>query len=131
ERVEWLVEKHQYLCDARRMRPSKLKTVLAHPGARELLDLHRADARASDRDADHVEYCEQLLRQWSPADLNPPPLLTGHDLSEAGLKPGPLFKRLLDAVREAQLDGTTTTREQALELVRRLLEAERQDGCSA
>ena len=38
-----------------------------------------------------------------------------------GLEPGPLYKQLLDAVREAQLDGTAKTREEALELVKRLL----------
>lgn len=121
ERIEWLVEKHQFLCDARHMRPSKLKTTLAHPGIQELLALHRADALASGRDVDHVEFCEQLLRQWSEADLNPPPLLTGNDLMARGLEPGPDFKRLLDAVREAQLDGTVTAVEQAWTLVERLL----------
>jgi poly(A) polymerase len=121
ERVEWLVEKHQYLCDARQMRTSKLKMTLAHPGIRELLALHRADALASGRGTEHVEYCQYLLREWSEADLNPPPLLTGHDLTRIGLEPGPLFKRLLDAVREAQLDGTARTPQQALELVRRLV----------
>ena len=30
-----------------------------------------------------------------------------------GLEPGPLFKRLLDAVREAQLDGTITSKKEA------------------
>lgn len=124
ERVVWLVEKHQYLCDAPRMKPSKLKPLLAHPGIDELLALHRADALASGKSIDHVTFCEQRLRQWSPTDLNPAPLLTGHDLEQLGLKPGPLFKRLLDAVREAQLEGTATTRDQALALVRRLLPAE-------
>jgi poly(A) polymerase len=121
ERIEWLVKKHQYLCDARQMRPSKLKTTLAHPGILELLALHRADALASGQSADHVIFCEQLLREWSPADLNPPPLLTGYDLIEHGLKQSPLFKRLLDAVREAQLDGTVKTKPQALELVDRIV----------
>ena len=32
-----------------------------------------------------------------------------------------MYKRLLDAVREAQLDGTITTTKQALELAERLL----------
>jgi poly(A) polymerase len=123
-RVEWLVEKHQFLCDARQMRNSKLKTILVHPGIRELLALHRADALASGRSTDHVEYCEFLLREWPPEVLNPPPVLTGHDLTRHGLEPGPLFKRLLDAVREAQLEGTVTTLKQALELVDRLLAAE-------
>jgi poly(A) polymerase len=120
-RVEWLVEKHQILADARQMRPSKLKTLLAHPGIDELLTLHRADALASGKDTDHVDYCEGLLRQWSAADLNPPRLITGDDLQDLGLEPGPLFGRLLDAVREAQLDGTIRTREEALDLVRKLL----------
>jgi poly(A) polymerase len=120
ERVEWLVEKHQYLCEVRTLRASKLKTILAHPGIRELFALHRADALASDRTIEHVEYCEGLLREWTPADLNPPPLLTGHDLAGLGLEPGPVYKQLLDAVREAQLEGTVTTPEQALELARRL-----------
>lgn len=120
ERVEWLVDKHQFLSDARKMRLAKLKTTLAHPGIRELLALHRADAAASGKSVDHVEYCEQLLREWTPADLDPPPLLTGEDLKELGLEPGPLYKKLLDAVREAQLEGTITTREGALELVKRL-----------
>jgi poly(A) polymerase len=120
-RVEWLVEKHQYLCDAPQMKLSKLKPVLAHPGISELLALHRADATASGRDVAHVEFCEHCLSEWPPKVLNPPPVITGDDLMELGLKPGPEFKRLLDAVREAQLEGTVTTKEQALELVKRLL----------
>jgi len=122
ERIAWLVEKHQFLCDARNMKPSKLKTILDHPGIGKLLALHRADALASGRSIDHVEYCEGLLREWSRDVLNPEPLLTGDDLrNELDLKPSPLFKKLLDAVREAQLDGTIQTREEALELVKRLL----------
>jgi poly(A) polymerase len=121
ERIEWLVKKHQFLCDARQMRPSKLKTTLAHPGIHELLALHRADAVATGRSTDHVDYCEQLLRQWSAADLNPDPLLTGEDLKDLPLEPGPIFKELLDAAREAQLDGTIQTRNEALDLVKRLL----------
>jgi poly(A) polymerase len=121
ERIEWLVEKHQFLSDARRMRLSKLKTTLAHPGIHELLALHRADAIASNRSLDHVEFCEQLLRDWSPSELNPAPLLTGDDLKEMALEPGPLYKKLLDAVREAQLEGTVTSRQEAIELVTRFL----------
>jgi putative nucleotidyltransferase with HDIG domain len=123
ERVEWLVEKHQFLADVRSMRMSKVKTTLNHPGIRELLDLHRADALATGKSIDHVEYCEQLLREWTKDDLNPVPLLTGHDLTNRGLAPGPLFKKLLDAVREAQLEGTITTPTEAMALVDRMLSA--------
>jgi poly(A) polymerase len=128
ERAEWLVEKHQILSDARQMRTSKLKTLLAHPGIRELLDLHRADALATGRSLDHVEYCEQMLREWSAEDLNPAPIVTGHDLQREGIPSGPLYKRLLDALREAQLDGTVKTWEQAWELIRRILREQGPDG---
>lgn len=120
KRIEWLVEKHQILSDARQMRPSKLKTLLIHPGICELLELHRADAIAAGRDTDHVEYCEQLLRHWTKDVLDPPPIITGDDLIQAGYKPGPIFKKLLDAVREAQLDGTIGTQQEAWDMVKRL-----------
>jgi poly(A) polymerase len=124
ERIHFLVEKHQYLCEAKQMRTSKLKTILIHPDIRELLDLHRADALAWGRSTEQVDYCEFLLETWTEAELNPPPLLTGHDLTRHGLQPGPEYKKLLDAVREAQLEGTITTMPQALELVERLRQAQ-------
>jgi poly(A) polymerase len=121
ERIVWLVEKHQYLANARQMRPSKLKTILSAEGIHELLTLHRADALATGKDIDHVEYCEELLREWTPTDLNPPPFITGNDLKGRHLPPGPIYKKLLDDVREAQLDGTIRTREEALALLERLI----------
>ena len=42
--------------------------------------------KPSNRSTDHVDYCEQLLRDWTMEDLNPPPLLTGHDLARMGLE---------------------------------------------
>jgi poly(A) polymerase len=120
ERVEWLVGMHIYLCDAPRMTLSKLKPVLAHSGIGELLALHRADALACGRSVEHVEFCEAKLHEWSRNELEPPPLITGDDLRTLGLTPGPQFKQLLEAVRAAQLDGTVTTRDEALAMVNRL-----------
>lgn len=115
-RVEWLVERHQYLAEAPTMRPSRLKPILIHPGIGELLALHRADALASDRPTTHVDFCERVLRETPADELNPPPLLTGDDLLALGWAQGPLFKTVLDAVREAQLEGTIKTRDEAVRL---------------
>jgi poly(A) polymerase len=125
ERIVWLVEKHQYLANARQMRPSKLKAVLIDPGIHELLTLHRADALATGKNIDHVEYCEHLLHEWTPMDLNPPPLVTGNDLKGRRLEPGPVYKKILDEVREAQLDGTIKTRAEAMALLERLCDEAR------
>ncbi|MDB5309690.1 MAG: cca [Gemmataceae bacterium] len=120
-RTAWLVEKHQYLADAPTMRASRLKPILVHPGIGELLALHRADALASGKSLQHVEFCERVLRETPPEDLNPQPVVTGEDLIATGLKPGPDFKRLLDAVREAQLEGRVRTKAEGLKLIEGLL----------
>ena len=113
-RIEWLVERHQYLSDAPIMRPSKLKPILVHPGIGELLALHRADAMATGCSSEHVDFCERILRETPPEELNPPPLLTGDDLIALGWEQGPMFKKVLEAIREAQLEGTIRTKDDAL-----------------
>ena len=48
ERITWLVAFHQYLGEAKKLRESKLKRILAEPGIDELLALHRADCAGID-----------------------------------------------------------------------------------
>lgn len=52
--------------------------------------------------------------------LRPGPLVTGDHLVEAGWTPGPAFKRVLDAVYDAQLEGRISTNAQGMELARTL-----------
>jgi poly(A) polymerase len=117
ERIDWLVAFHQYLGEAKRLREAKLKRVLAHPGIHELLALHRADALASTGDTDHVDYCAYYLENQPAGPINPPPLLTGHDLVRHGLEPGANFRVILEAIREAQLERTIQNKREALEWV--------------
>ena len=124
ERVTWLVEYHQYLGEATRLRESKLKRILAEPGVEELLALHRADALASTGDASHVDYCEDYLREQPAGPINPPPLINGHDLARHGLKAGPQTKLQLEMVREAQLDRLVHSKKEALEWLDRQLAAQ-------
>ena len=59
---------------------------------------------------------EAALADLARGDVAPPPLITGDDLTAAGLRPGPVFRRVLDRVYDAQLEQRVTTREQALAL---------------
>jgi poly(A) polymerase len=122
ERITWLVAFHQYLGEAKKLREAKLKRVLAEPGIDELLALHRADALASTGDTQHVDYCVYYLENQPQGSINPPPLLTGHDLVRHGLKPGAAFKTILQHVREAQLERRIHSKREALEWVDRHLE---------
>ncbi|WP_165245439.1 CCA tRNA nucleotidyltransferase [Paludisphaera soli] len=121
ERVVWLVANHQYLGEAKKLREAKLKRMLARPGIDELLALHRADALATTGNAEHVDYCEYYLEHQPTGPIDPPPLLTGHDLVRHGLKPGASFAAILEQVREAQLERRIQNKREALELVDREL----------
>ena len=120
ERTVWLVDRLGELNNVHEMRTCRLKQLLYHPGIHELLALYRADALTAGRGVEAVEFCEKLLREWTEEDLNPPPLITGQDLIEMDLKPGPVFKEILDTVRDGQLDGVIQTKAEAMELARRL-----------
>ena len=60
----------------------------------------------------------KFLRETPPDQVRPPRLITGDDLSQMGLRPGPQFKEILESVEEAQLDGRLKERPEALEFVR-------------
>jgi putative nucleotidyltransferase with HDIG domain len=54
--------------------------------------------------------------------ISPPKLISGYDLMEEfGLEEGPRIGELLEAVREAQVEGEVRTKEEALALVKGLL----------
>lgn len=59
----------------------------------------------------------EKLAQYRREELHPPKLLTGRDLMALGYKPGPLFKVILDALEDAQLERLVTTREEARRFV--------------
>lgn len=124
ERIVWLVAHRDSLRSAPALKSSVLFPLLVHPGIGELLGLHEAEAVAAGDDLAAVEFCQNLLRTRTAEELNPKPLLTGDDLQAHGLKPGPQFKRLLEAVRVAQLDGEIVDQHQAFALVSRLAAAQ-------
>ena len=122
EHIAWLIERQSVLDDAPHLPLSRLKRLLAHPFVEDLLKLMRVDRITSDRTLRPVIFCEEYLRTIPPEIINPPPLITGSDLIDRGLKPGPKFKELLETVRDAQLNGEIQTREEALALLERLID---------
>lgn len=48
----------------------------------------------------------------------PTPLIDGNDLIAAGFTPGPRFSKILSVIREQQITGRVTTKEQALKIAR-------------
>ena len=92
------------------------KRLAAGPGFADALDLLEAegDPRAASVRAD--------VGELSRTGLAPAPLLDGHALQALGLKPGPAFRRILDAVYDAQLEGRVDSPQGARELALRIAE---------
>jgi tRNA nucleotidyltransferase/poly(A) polymerase len=82
---------------------------------------------APDKEAvDCMHFIETLLARYFDSHarrLAAPALLTGRDLITAfGLAPSPLFRKLLDKVETARLAGEISEKQQALDLVAKLLD---------
>jgi hypothetical protein len=58
----------------------------------------------------------RAVEELAATGLAPSPLISGDDLLAAGLRPGPAFREILDAVYDAQLEGRLSDREEALRM---------------
>jgi poly(A) polymerase len=63
---------------------------------------------------------ESSFGELLSGEVAPAPLITGDDLAAAGLKPGPVFKRVLESVYDAQLEGRVTDRQGAMAMAMEL-----------
>jgi len=120
DRIRWLVKRHLYFKDAKKMKDSTLKKLFAEPGFDQLSELYRADALASWGNLEDYNYVMQRRRCMPAEEIKPPPLITGRDLIDMGYTPGPTFGQILARVREEQLNGNLSTRQQALELAEQI-----------
>ena len=116
-RVRELVKHHLRFKDFPHMRRSTQKRFLRMEGFEEHLELHRLDCISSHGDLTHYHLARRLLEETSTEQIRPTPLLTGDDLIAQGYTPGPLFKEILTGVEDAQLEGTLTSRADALAFV--------------
>ena len=118
EQVCALVANHMRFGDVMRMKESTLKRFFRLPQFEEHMELHRLDCLSSHRDLTLYDFAKARFEHIPPEQIRPSPLITGADLIAAGYKPSPQFKELLTAVEDAQLEGSISTREEALGLVK-------------
>ncbi len=118
EQVAALVANHLRFKDVAQMRQSTLKRFVRLPHFDMHLELHRMDCLSSHRQLDSYNFVQKFIAETPPEEVRPARLITGEDLKDLGLKPGPAFKEILRSIEDAQLEGRVTSREDALELVR-------------
>jgi poly(A) polymerase len=118
EQIAALVANHLRFKDVRQMKASTLKRFVRLPRFEEHLELHRLDCLSSHGSLEAYDFVRRFIEETPAEQVRPPRLVTGDDLKGLGLKAGPSFRKILDAVEDAQLNGTVHTREEALEMVR-------------
>ena len=112
-----LVANHMKFKDAAAMRPATMKRFVRLDRFPEHLELHRLDCLSSHRMLQNYDLVRRFIAETPPEEVRPPRLLTGTDLKEMGFPAGPVFKVILTATEDAQLDGRLRTREEALSWV--------------
>jgi poly(A) polymerase len=112
------VRQHMVFKDVPNMRVAKLKRFMARPTFADELELHRVDCASSHAMLDNYEFLVKKKEEFANEPIIPPPLVSGDDLIALGLKPGPKFGEILEAVETRQLEGALRDREEAIEWVK-------------
>ncbi len=120
-RVRWLIEHQHDLDEPDAIRLSALKRLLAHSAFADLHDIARARYAHRPDGPERLSRLEARIAAIPQERIAPPPLITGDDLLARGVRPGPIYKRVLEALYTRQLDEELTDREQALAALDELL----------
>ena len=83
------------------------------------MGLLAAQAACGQAEPADLAFCRERIA-WPSEKLNPPPLLNGDALIAAGFEPSKRFASLLDAVRDAQLEGRVSSPEKAIEYAKKI-----------
>ncbi len=99
--------------------PSEAYALLA-PWQNELLLFLMAKAQLKPTTQRAMERIREYLTTWQHYSI----VLTGHDLADMGLPKGPAYRRILDTLFKAKLDGMVATEEDEYRLAKTLIAQE-------
>ena len=119
DRVSKAVKNHMRFASVLQMRKDKVRRLLADDNFPLELELHRLDCISSHAKMDIFTFLLDKIVEQSGEVKLPPPLLTGRDLIDMGLKPGPKFKKILKKVSDLQLKNELKTKEEAIKKILR------------
>jgi poly(A) polymerase len=98
-----------------------LKLLMAEEPWPSLLELLRINLVAMRADPEPYEHLRRRAAAIAPDEVSPPPLLSGDDLRDMGMSPGPRLGKVLESIHRAQLNEQITAREEAVAMARELM----------
>ncbi len=114
-----IIEDHLKFKDVFQMRESTLKRFVSQEGFEKLLRVHHADSVSSDGNLAFYEFCQTYYKDYQKELLEKSveKLISGEDLIQLGLKPGPKFSEILRTVEDLTLEKKLKSKDEALEFV--------------
>jgi poly(A) polymerase len=122
--LAWLTEHVDHLHQVESLSLATFKKLAAHRRFEHLLDLHRARCLASGSNTTTYDIARQRFESIPSEQVQPAPFVTGQDLIDRGLQPGPVFKKILEGLYDDQLNETLTNRQEALDRLDQMIAAE-------
>lgn len=117
-----LVENHMKFFGVKEMKQSTRMKLIASKNFDNMLELHRVDCLGSNGDLSNHEFIVHVRESTPATQIRPERLVDGNDLIAMGMKPGKVFKQILESIADMQREGVVTTREQAMEVAKKKIE---------
>lgn len=97
-----------------------MKRFLAGPHSRQARAILNALGAIDGQLRPQIQRLAVQFGELLKSDVAPLPLITGEDLIAMGMSPGPLFKKVLHAVYDAQLENRIGTKSEAMSMAKDL-----------
>jgi putative nucleotidyltransferase with HDIG domain len=122
EAVREIVYAHMIPFDVDRMKKSTLRKFLARKDIDQLIAIGIADCMGTEGNSDFIlewkGFIDKKREEFRQLELLPKPFISGRDLIELGMSPGPAFKKILGEVFDKQLEGELLNKEDAIHYVK-------------
>ena len=123
-----MVSRHMQFMNVQQMRKAKLKRFMSEPTFAQEMELHRVDCASSNGFTDNYVFLNEKAEEFANEPLIHIPFVTGKDLIDRGLRPGPHFKEILEEIQTQQLENCLTNREEALDYLTEVLSDSSKDS---
>jgi hypothetical protein len=99
---------------------ARMKRFLAQTNSKEARKMLDALLR-TDPQLNRIAWLQEQFASMEKQPVAPTPLLNGDELVAAGYRPGPLFKKVLDEVYDAQLEDRISSKEEGMAMAQEQL----------
>ncbi len=109
-----ILQNHRMFIFADRLSKGSIKKYMRSKNFKYELAFHRMHLTALGCPLDSYKFMKSYYKSLSRIELFPVPLITGKDLHDLGLTPGPLWSELLSEIEYLQLDDQLSSRDEAI-----------------